>query len=102
MDPAAAIGARNVTLTTNAEVASLSNGFTVNTPVNQPPVVSAGPNQTIFLPPAQVTITEYPVPSGGSSEDITTGPDGNVWFTEIAGNKIGKITPAGVITEFPL
>src|SRR5204863_249228 len=84
------------------EVATLSSGFTVNAPVNQAPVVSAGANQTIFPPPAQVTLTDYPVPSGGSSTDITTGPDGNVWFTEIAGNKIGKITPAGVITEFPI
>src|SRR6185436_11779124 len=96
------IGARNVTLTTNAEVATLSNGFTVNAPVNQPPVVSAGPNQTIFHPPSQVTITEYPVPTAGSPQDITAGPDGNMWFTEIAGNKIGRITPAGVITEFPV
>jgi virginiamycin B lyase len=35
---------------------------------------------------------------------ITTGPDGNLWFTEFAqtANKIGKITPAGAITEFTL
>ena len=32
---------------------------------------------------------------------IVTGPDGNLWFTESAG-KIGRITPAGSITEFPL
>ena len=34
--------------------------------------------------------------------DITAGPDGNVWFTEcnINGNAIGRITPAGDITEF--
>ena len=30
------------------------------------------------------------------------GPDGNLWFTEDAGNNIGRITPAGEITEFPL
>jgi streptogramin lyase len=33
---------------------------------------------------------------------LTTGPDGNIWSTENAGNNIGRITPAGVITEFPL
>src|SRR4029077_19811400 len=27
---------------------------------------------------------------------------GNVWFTEQSANRIGRITPAGVITEFPL
>ena len=30
------------------------------------------------------------------------GADGNVWFTETAVNKIGKITPYGAITEYPL
>ncbi len=28
--------------------------------------------------------------------------DGNLWFTEYFGNNIGKITPSGVITEFPI
>ena len=31
---------------------------------------------------------------------ITAGPDGNLWFTEFPGNRIGRITPAGVVTEF--
>src|SRR5438093_1231840 len=53
--------------------------------------------------PAQVTFTEYPVPTPASFPGrITAGPDGNVWFTESLGNKIGRITPAGVITEFPV
>jgi len=30
---------------------------------------------------------------------ITAGPDGNLWFTEHAGG-VGRITPAGVVTEF--
>src|SRR5690606_5319601 len=36
--------------------------------------------------------------------DITVGPDGNLWFTEVTGNKIGRITPdaPNTITEFPL
>jgi streptogramin lyase len=38
---------------------------------------------------------------------ITAGPDGNVWFTDAGGgiggtNAIGRITPDGIITEFPL
>src|ERR1035438_7398253 len=33
---------------------------------------------------------------------ITAGPDGNVWFTEYRAGKIGRITPAGVITEFSI
>jgi streptogramin lyase len=33
---------------------------------------------------------------------VTAGPDGNIWFTEETGNKIDRITPAGVISQFPL
>jgi streptogramin lyase len=54
--------------------------------------------------PAQVTFTEYPLPTVGSFPfGIAAGPDGNLWFTEDHGNgnKIGRITTAGVITEFP-
>jgi len=52
----------------------------------------------------KITITEFPVPTQNIYlQDITGGPDGNVWFTEgTAGNKIGRITPTGVITEFIL
>ena len=31
---------------------------------------------------------------------ITSGPDGNLWFTEEQGSRVGRITPAGQITEF--
>ena len=33
---------------------------------------------------------------------IAAGPDAALWFTEEAGNQIGRITTAGVITEFPI
>jgi virginiamycin B lyase len=35
-------------------------------------------------------------------EGITSGPDGNLWFTESRTNKIGRITPQGQITELAL
>ena len=40
----------------------------------------------------------------GSPGGITTGPDGNLWFTEVTGNRIGRITPGApnTITEFPI
>lgn len=61
-------------------------------------------------------ITEFAVPGTTSvPSDITAGPDGNVWFTvQFAGNaqtrdqvtraknKIGRITPVGTITQFPI
>ncbi len=47
--------------------------------------------------------TEYPVPTASSQlRGITKGADGNIWFTEQLGKKIGRITPQGVITEFPV
>jgi streptogramin lyase len=51
----------------------------------------------------EAVVTEFPIPTAASSpQSITAGPDGNLWFTERAGNKIGRITPAGVITEYPV
>ena len=48
------------------------------------------------------TITEFPVTTAGADPGgITVGPDGNLWFTEFFVGKIGRITPAGVVTEFP-
>ncbi len=46
-----------------------------------------------ITPQGQIKISEYslPIPNSGPA-GITTGPDGNVWFTEDPGNKIGKFT----------
>src|SRR5271166_4442544 len=33
---------------------------------------------------------------------ITTGPDGNLWFTEGLASRIGRITPLGVVSEFAM
>ena len=54
-------------------------------------------------PAGALTVNDFPVPVQYSGpQGITVGPDGNIWFTEYAANKIGRITPAGVITEFPI
>jgi streptogramin lyase len=52
------------------------------------------------------TIVEFPLPplSFTTTEGalgITAGPDGNVWFTEPITGAVGRITPAGQVTEFP-
>ncbi len=47
------------------------------------------------------TFTEFTVASGAPG-DITSGPDGNLWFTLQEPAGIGRITVAGFITEFPL
>jgi parallel beta-helix repeat protein len=52
---------------------------------------------------AGVLITEVLVPTANSEPyGIASGPDGALWFTEYLGNRIGRITTAGVITEFPV
>ncbi len=46
---------------------------------------------------------EFVIPTANSQPSaMAVGADGNLWFTEFLGNKIGRITPAGVITEFDL
>jgi virginiamycin B lyase len=57
-------------------------------------------------------LTEFPLSTPGSSPaGITAGPDGNLWFTECSipasggacnDSRIGRITPAGQISEFAL
>ena len=61
---------------------------------------------TAIAPSAQAAegdITEFAVPTAGSVPDgITAAPDGNLWFAERLGNKIGRVTPTGLFTEFPV
>jgi streptogramin lyase len=41
--------------------------------------------------------------AGTYMNSITSGPDGNLWFTELFTNKIGKISlKDGIITEYPI
>jgi len=50
---------------------------------------------------AQV-IDAYPTPTQPSFPfGIASGPDGNLWFVETQGGRIGRITPDGDVTEFP-
>jgi streptogramin lyase len=62
---------------------------------------AGGQTLTASSPTPIGTVTEFPLanPHSGPA-GITAGPDGNVWFTENAGNAVGKITPAGVVAEY--
>src|SRR6516225_6858587 len=48
-------------------------------------------------------ITQFDIPAefppANAAAAITAGPDGDLWFT--AGRSVGKITPAGGVTEYP-
>jgi len=45
-------------------------------------------------------MTTFVDPGGAASTDIAAGPDGNVWFTTLGSDRIGRITPTGTITTF--
>ncbi len=46
------------------------------------------------------TISEFPTTPGTGPQAVTTGSDGNLWFVESGGDRIGRMTPAGVVTIF--
>lgn len=61
-----------------------------------------GPNDRALTTDGMVA--EYPLPTAGSGPTtLAIAPDGTVWFTESAGNRIGRINPDGSgLREFPL
>jgi hypothetical protein len=46
---------------------------------------------TSALAASSPTISEFP--TSGSVDGITDGPDGNLWYTDLEADKIGRITP---------
>lgn len=59
--------------------------------------------QIASAPGASAATRVYPVPSSAAGLGrIVTAPNGDMWFTEEDLNRIGRITPGGVITEFNL
>ncbi len=65
-----------------------------------------GPTESTYTSDTREVIpplfSEFGVPTPNTHPaGIALGPDGNVWFTETAGNKrVGRVTPTGVIQEF--
>jgi len=61
------------------------------------PWFSYGGRQTFGRVTPDGVLTEFPVPTPRSTpREITSDPDGNVWFTERLGNNMGRIAPDGV------
>jgi streptogramin lyase len=56
------------------------------------------------IPPSGSPIDEFPLPTANAGPGaITTGPDGNLWFTENNASNIGRISTDGsIIREFPI
>lgn len=99
-----------------------TTGVTIPTSNSGPQSIASGPDGTVWF--TELTsnkigrlspdgsMTEFPIPTPNASlEGIAVGPDGNLWFAEAGGpidpaaggaGKIGRITPTGAVTEFPL
>jgi hypothetical protein len=83
-------------LTINGGNATTFNGPVGNTAALASLTTAAGGSTTFDIG----TVTEFPAGISADPFGITAGPDGNVWFTESNRNRVGRITPAGIATEF--
>jgi len=81
------------------------------TPDLDPFDVTMGPDGSVWFDAARGTvgrittagqITLFAVPNNGYIGSIASGPDGNLWLTEKAVNRIARITVSGGLTEFTL
>ena len=98
---------------------NLTNQFSTPTKSNLPTGITAGPGSSVWFtengclvkgPTDCVTGKIGVLQSGSIAEfdaqsdpvSIVLGDDGNLWFTACFANKIGRITPAGVVTLFPV
>ena len=68
------------------------------------PSIAEGPVATDTVTYAYKTTksAEYSLPEKSGGQQITTGPDGNLWVAEQESNKIAKMTTSGSITEYSL
>ena len=56
-----------------------------------------------LAPSASAATQIIPVPTSAAGLGrIVTAPDGNMWFVERNTNKVGRVSPAGQVTEFDL
>src|SRR5205807_1285125 len=47
-------------------------------------------------------VAEYPLAAGADPAGIAAGPDGALWFTEPAADRVGRIATDGMIAEYPV
>jgi virginiamycin B lyase len=67
-------------------------------------VLESGTNMVRRITPFPFDEVGFPIPTADSGpKHIINGPDGNLWFLETNfKNKLARITPSGVITEYQL
>jgi len=96
--------------------------FEIPTPDSGPRALAAGPDGNVWFsefkaskigritPAGAITEFDLPRPNSGPG-DITAGADGAMWFVELSGrmdglmpdgNRVGRITLEGVVTEYAI
>ena len=48
------------------------------------------------------SMKEFRLPAGARPYGLVSAPDGNVWFADRGTNRIGQVTPAGRVFDFPI
>ncbi len=69
-------------------------------PVALPLAMMLGCVALAVVPVAAQTITLFDVPANSFPYGITSGPDGNLWYTDTNARSIGRMSTAGVPVEF--
>lgn len=65
------------------------------------PITAGSPTPAPTITP--FVSSEYPTQTSGAQPGgIVTGPDSNIWFTETAVNKIGKLNQQAVVSEYTI
>jgi virginiamycin B lyase len=81
----------------------LLNGSTVLYTVTRNQIGSPPTVTTITVgQPSGPAIANYTAPGISAPEEITSGPDGALWFTNSTNNTIGRISTSGVVSNFAL
>jgi virginiamycin B lyase len=96
--------------------------FPLPWPGSAPDGIATGPDGNVWLAEfyanaigrvtPQGAFVEFPVPARPNRRTgalpqsqphaIVQGPDGNLWFLDLGGNKVARLTTAGTLTEFPI
>lgn len=64
---------------------------------------NAGGIPPLLAPVAPAVLATYPLPAANTIiTSMAAGPDGNVWLYEGFANKVARVTPAGMFSEFAI
>jgi YD repeat-containing protein len=90
-NPNYTLQASDVGHTIKAAVTATNGGGSKTGETYTSPIVQSG---------SAAQFTEYALPTGSAPFGVAAGPDSKVWFTNQKTEKVGKVTPAGAITEY--